>query len=373
MGCGASQTTTEKVEVHNPPPPSTGLHDIQGQAEPANPHSELSSTSQPDGLELLKDRMKIMDANHQSVVSMDPSTVSNTPSGQIDGTADNFPPSKEFDPSMWKKEKLLGRGAFGTVHRATNDAGEHVAVKTISFSESDPNVMKCLQLLQRELRTLRKVGDHPNIIQYYKSTRAKTSVHMFMEYCPGGSLKAKYARQGPFPVVMAARYTCNIVQGLCCLHQQDIVHRDIKCDNVLIDENDVAKLADFGASTILGEQQQHTRIGTVYWMAPEVLIQTGHRWQADIWSVGCTLMEMLTATRPFAHACKNQEQFFRLLAEDVPTPPLPPIVTDPAAVAFLTRALQKPRDERPTAAGLVADPFCSPFVVDIPNRTLTSA
>lgn len=355
MGCGKSvevkpETTTE----------GSGLHNLQG----PDATSDSQNQSQVDGLELLRMRMKTLEEGRKEP-NADVS-VSSELNSSVSGGPESFTPTRDFDPSCWKKEKLLGRGAFGTVYRATNSEGEYVAVKTISFSEADPNVMKCLQLLQRELRTLRKVGDHPNIIQYYKSTRAQTSVHMFMEYCSGGSLKARYSQEGAFSTSLAGKYTSNIVNGLNCLHEQDIVHRDIKCDNILLNDKDVAKLADFGASTILGEAAQHTRIGTVYWMAPEVLIQTGHRWQADIWSVGCTLMEMMTAARPFAHACKNQEAFFELLSNTSSSPSLPQSISDDLPRAFLEVCLQKARDSRPKASQLMVHPFVSTYEALVP-------
>ena len=97
----------------------------------------------------------------------------------------------------------------------------------------------------REIRVLR-LADHPNIVKYYKSTRTKNAVHMFMEYCPGGSIKAKYSSQGPIDMVNAKRYLQDILSGLAFLHEKDIIHRDIKGDNVLLGLKDDAKLADFG-------------------------------------------------------------------------------------------------------------------------------
>eukprot|EP00906_Rhabdomonas_costata_P015684 RCo022519 len=251
----------------------------------------------------------------------------------------------DFNPSRWRRVRVLGSGGCGTVSLATNDHGDYVAVKTISFSPDDPNVHTALQALKRELRTLRIASaSHPNIVKYLKSTRTEACVHIFMEFCPGGSLKSLYNRTGPIPVPRVVRYTQHILGGLQFLHSNKIIHRDVKCDNVLLDSQDVAKLGDFGASTELSEISQKTAIGTFFWMAPEVLIGHRYREEADIWSLGCTVMEALTARRPFSWRCIVQTQLLELLSEALP-PPLPPL-TDPLALDFLRFCLVKDRVSR---------------------------
>ena len=93
-----------------------------------------------------------------------------------------------------------------------------------------------------------RMANHPNLVKYYKSTRTKSSVHLFMEYCPGGSIKAKYTASGPIPMGTCRRYLDDILQGLAFLHNAGVIHRDIKGDNVLLGSQDNAKLADFGVS-----------------------------------------------------------------------------------------------------------------------------
>lgn len=96
-------------------------------------------------------------------------------------------------------------------------------------------------------------------------------------------------------------YSRQILEGLHYLHSHRIVHRDIKGANILIDNNGIAKLADFGAATNLIQSDDNPKSlhGTPYWMAPEVIHQTGHSRQADIWSLGCTVIEMFTGKPPW--------------------------------------------------------------------------
>ena len=94
------------------------------------------------------------------------------------------------------------------------------------------------------------------------------------------------------------------MEGLEYLHAHDVVHRDIKGANVLVDCNGICKLADFGGAKKIysaANKEQYTSLrGTPYWMAPEVIKQTGHGRKADIWSVGCTVIEMATGKPPWS-------------------------------------------------------------------------
>ena len=108
----------------------------------------------------------------------------------------------------------------------------------------------------------------------------------------------------------------------------------------------------------LSELSQVTRIGTFFWMAPEVLTGEGHRWEADIWSVGCTLIEMLTARRPFSWCCVVQSQLLTTLTDvHSLTPPLPPSITDELCLDFVRLCLAKARILRPPVSVLQKHKF----------------
>ena len=135
------------------------------------------------------------------------------------------------------------------------------------------------------------------------------------------------AQFGVFGEPLIRLYTRQIVEGVSYLHAMGIIHRDIKGANILVDADGIVKLADFGASkqlqNVMGASvQQQSLKGTPYWMAPEVIKQTGHGRQADIWSVGCTMIEMLTGKPPWSH-CDTQVSALFHIASSKDPPKLP--------------------------------------------------
>eukprot|EP00993_Chasmostoma_nieuportense_P001838 NODE_2684_length_1120_cov_32.365559_g2562_i0.p1 GENE.NODE_2684_length_1120_cov_32.365559_g2562_i0~~NODE_2684_length_1120_cov_32.365559_g2562_i0.p1 ORF type:complete len:340 (-),score=93.96 NODE_2684_length_1120_cov_32.365559_g2562_i0:100-1053(-) len=270
---------------------------------------------------------------------------------------------QEFYPSpppdmvgqTWSKVRILGQGAFGTVYLARNEYSYFAAVKYMSFTLNTPGLDGRLERLKKEIATMTHLGPHPNVVQLFKSYRTECNVSLAMEYCPMGSLRAYYLHHGALNPFLAKKRLSDILHGLNHLHGQGIIHRDLKCDNIMLANDETAKLGDFGAATVVsGNKSQHTGVGTVYWMAPEVVNMNGHSFQADIWSVGCTLMEMLTATRPHAHTVKNLHQLMDYL-NNFPghRTVVPPSITIPAFQEFLLSCLQIAPESRPSAETLL--------------------
>ena len=144
---------------------------------------------------------------------------------------------------------------------------------------------------------------------------------------PGGSIASLLQRFGAFAEKLVAVYTRQILEGLHYLHTHHIMHRDIKGANILVDNAGCVKLADFGASRRLAdlvtmESGCKSVKGTPYWMAPEVIKQTGHGRQADIWSVACTVIEMATAKPPWSDFTTPVSAMFHIASAKGP-PPLP--------------------------------------------------
>ncbi|KAF3857065.1 hypothetical protein F7725_008924 [Dissostichus mawsoni] len=148
---------------------------------------------------------------------------------------------------------------------------------------------------------------HERIVQYYGCLRdtMERTLSIFMEYMPGGSIKDQLKSYGALTENVTRRYTRQILEGVSYLHSNMIVHRDIKGANILRDSVGNVKLGDFGASrrlqTIcLSGTGIMSVTGTPYWMSPEVISGEGYGRKADIWSVGCTVVEMLTQRPPWA-------------------------------------------------------------------------
>ena len=162
-------------------------------------------------------------------------------------------------------------------------------------------VQKKIDKLMEEIEVMRGLC-HPNIVRYCGTECSPTHITIFMEYVVGGSIAELIRKFGKFNETLIRVYTKEMLQGLDYLHCHRIIHRDIKGANILVDKSGSCKLADFGASRRLadltGSSVKSLR-GTPYWMAPEVIKQTQIGRQADIWSVGCTIIEMADAP-PFS-------------------------------------------------------------------------
>lgn len=208
----------------------------------------------------------------------------------------------EAAPFRWQRAEMIGSGSFGKVFLGLNlSSGEMMAVKQIHIGpHMGENGAELLSSIQREVALLQGLR-HPNIVTYLGVERdeAEGTLSIFLEYVAGGSIHALLARFGALNEKLARRYVRHITQGVAYLHAHRIVHRDIKGANVLVDHQGVCKLADFGASRKIadilgGSNDARSLKGTPFWMAPEVIKQTGHGPEADIWSLGCTLIEMVT-------------------------------------------------------------------------------
>ena len=205
----------------------------------------------------------------------------------------------------WKKGGVIGSGAFGTVHIAMDEGGKMVAVKNIPFDvhESPGAINGKLSSLKNEIELMRGL-EHPNIVRYISAEREGGSLNIVMEYVSGGSIASLLKVFGPLAECVAVAYTYQVLNGLQYLHSRGVIHRDIKGANILLTVDGVCKLSDFGAATYIVASDVHTSfVGTPLWMPPEVIRQEGHTETADVWSLGCTVMEMLSGIPPWDHVC----------------------------------------------------------------------
>ena len=145
---------------------------------------------------------------------------------------------------------------------------------------------------------------------------------MFSRFCENGSLHSICKNYGKFPENLVGVYMAQILQGLQYLHDQGVIHRDIKGANILTTKEGKVKLADFGVSTstLAGADKEAQVVGTPYWMAPEIIQLSGATPASDIWSLGCTVIELLEGKPPY-HKLAPMPALFAIVNDD--HPPLP--------------------------------------------------
>ncbi|XP_015258896.1 PREDICTED: mitogen-activated protein kinase kinase kinase 2 isoform X1 [Cyprinodon variegatus] len=274
---------------------------------------------------------------------------------------DISPPSRSpRAPTNWRMGKLLGQGAFGRVYLCYDaDTGRELAVKQVQFDPESPETSKEVSALECEIQLLKNLC-HERIVQYYGCLRdsLERTLSIFMEHMPGGSIKDQLKSYGALTENVTRRYTRQILEGVSYLHSNMIVHRDIKGANILRDSVGNVKLGDFGASrrlqTIcLSGTGIKSVTGTPYWMSPEVISGEGYGRKADIWSVGCTVVEMLTQRPPWAEF-EAMAAIFKIATQPT-NPVLPPQVSDHCR-EFLKRIFVETK-QRPSADELLRHIF----------------
>lgn len=267
-------------------------------------------------------------------------------------------PTKMVTPKSWLKGARIGSGSFGSVYLGMNaQTGELMAVKQVAIQQqpaalkspavavsnkNNPNerdplsikrknesnlFKKMVESLQHEMNLLKELH-HENIVTYYGSSQENGNLNIFLEYVPGGSVSSMLNNYGPFEESLIINFTRQILIGVAYLHKKNIIHRDIKGANILIDMRGRVKITDFGISKKLSPlnnnddgnddddnpmgKKQNKRAslqGSVYWMAPEVVKQTATTAKADIWSTGCVVIEMFTGRHPYPDFSQMQALF----------------------------------------------------------------
>ncbi|KAL6635196.1 hypothetical protein ACP70R_027867 [Stipagrostis hirtigluma subsp. patula] len=254
--------------------------------------------------------------------------------------------------TSWLKGEHLGSGSFGSVYEAISDDGFFFAVKEVSLLDQGLNAKQRILQLEHEISLLSRL-EHENIVQYFGTDKEDGKLYIFLELVTQGSLAALYQKYHLQDSQVSA-YTRQILNGLNYLHQRNVLHRDIKCANILVDASGLVKLADFGLAKEMSIlSQARSSKGTVYWMAPEVAKAKPHGPPADIWSLGCTVLEMLTGKVPYP----DMEWTHALLKIGRGIPPEIPNTLSEDARDFIKRCVQANPNDRPSAAQLLEHPF----------------
>lgn len=275
----------------------------------------------------------------------------------------------------FKRGETVGAGSQGCVFTARHStSGQIVAVKELFLDRVAGGRGGALERLARELRLCEQL-DHSRIVRYFGhefvigAQGGPERVFLYLEYCSGGSLAGHLRNYGPLDAQLLRKYTAHLLEGLIYLHSRNppVVHRDLKCANLLLTHDANVKITDFGCSKMLqgdqekiGPEAEHSMVGSVFWMAPEVLrARRGLRVTraVDIWSLGCCLVEMCTGDPPWCERkFDNFLQAGHVIAETDELPRLPVEASDGAA-GFVKACLRRNPQERPTASELQSHPL----------------
>uniref|UniRef100_A0A671QDQ6 Mitogen-activated protein kinase kinase kinase 4 n=1 Tax=Sinocyclocheilus anshuiensis TaxID=1608454 RepID=A0A671QDQ6_9TELE len=258
----------------------------------------------------------------------------------------------------WQRGNKIGEGQYGKVYTCINvDTGELMAMKEIRFQ---PNDHKTIKETADELKIFEGIK-HPNLVRYFGVELHREEMYIFMEYCDEGTLE-EVSRLGLQEHVIRL-YSKQITTAINVLHEHGIVHRDIKGANIFLTSSGLIKLGDFGCSVKLKNNAQtmpgevNSTLGTAAYMAPEVITRAkgeGHGRAADIWSLGCVLIEMVTGKRPWHEYEHNFQIMYKVGMGH--KPPIPEKLSTEGK-DFLVHCLESEPKRRWTASALLDHPF----------------
>ncbi|KAH9252261.1 hypothetical protein BASA81_009863 [Batrachochytrium salamandrivorans] len=264
----------------------------------------------------------------------------------------------ELDPTkLFTLGEEIGEGSYGKVFKATNtrNSQHDVAVKVVQMAKPQDLVD-----LNREIEILKSVSNSKYVVRYFGSYQHHGALWIVMDLCDGGSvLDMLRVQQNGLPEPSILAICASTVLGLSYLHSQHVLHRDIKCGNILLTMRGEAKIADFGVSAQVTEQQprRQSLVGTPYWMAPEVILETKYDTKCDVWSLGIMLIEMAEGEPPLEEMHPMRALF------QIPKLP-PPQLKQPDKfssnlIEFVSKCLIKDPVNRPFSEELTQHAFVS--------------
>ncbi|EGC35678.1 hypothetical protein DICPUDRAFT_33056 [Dictyostelium purpureum] len=260
---------------------------------------------------------------------------------------------------------IIGKGGFGVVYKGLHKTKGHFsAIKKIKIIKKKKQQNESQNSLMAEINLLRVLSHH-NIVRYYEHIPSSSHSYIIMEFIENGSLEKIIKRHGLLPESLVTVYIAQVLNGLEYLHRQGVIHRDIKAANLLISTDGSIKLADFGVATkvsdLSSDNPDDSFAGTPYWMAPEVIQMQGISTACDVWSLGCTIIELLTGTPPY-FGLAPAAALYKIVQED--HPPIPQGIST-ALKDFLLNCFKKDENMRSSAKQLLFHPWVKSIAQNI--------
>ncbi|KAM8960224.1 mitogen-activated protein kinase kinase kinase 1 isoform 2-T2 [Pelodytes ibericus] len=264
----------------------------------------------------------------------------------------------------WLKGQQIGLGAFSSCYQAQDvGTGTLMAVKQVTYVRNTSTEQEeVVETLREEIRMMNHLS-HPNIIRMLGATCEKNNYNLFIEWMAGGSVAHLLSKYGAFKELVIINYIDQLLRGLSYLHENQIIHRDIKGANLLIDSTGQRlRIADFGAAARLASKGtgagefQGQLLGTIAFMAPEVLRGQQYGRSCDVWSVGCSIIEMSCAKPPWnAEKHSNHLALIFKIASATTAPTIPPHLS-PGLRDVTLRCLELQPQDRPPSRELLKHP-----------------
>ena len=319
---------------------------------------------------ITRPRSRLLQSTHGS------GTHAQTPA-RVQNTVSKPEPAPPVDSiKSWVKGNLIGRGANSEVFFGMcKHTAKFFAVKQTLVDKRDPNHTVKIKSLQKEIE-LMSIHYHENIVRYLGSESRGTIFNIFLEYVPGGSIASLLNRFGSFHEKVVRLYTNQILKGLHFLHSNSVLHRDIKGGNILVSDKGQVKLADFGCSKKITLDSTGTKTlrGTALWMAPEVIRSSTYGNASDIWSVGCTVLEMVSGRPPWTTDMKfdSELQVMYYIANNGGHPKLPTHLTSTAKQFLMGTFNQEPGQRLSTEQLLTHDFIVKECDLEPAGRSMNS-
>lgn len=256
------------------------------------------------------------------------------------------------DPlTKYTDSTLIGEGSTGNVYLSIErDTGRQVAIKKMDLTKQQRR-----ELLFNEAATM-KFFKHPNIVKMYNSYLVGNELWLVLEYLEGGAL-TDIVTNTTMNEQQIATVCVQCLQALAFLHNEGLIHRDIKSDSILLARDGSVKLSDFGFCAQVSAQVPRRRslVGTPYWLSPEIISRQSYGPEVDIWSMGIMIVEMVDGEPPFYNEPPIQAM---KRIRDMPPPKLQNHSRiSPCLDDFLSRMLIKDPSQRATARELLQHPF----------------